>query len=64
MYDGLAHPWLKYLCHQSLIGCSGVFQANRHHIVAVYPVWCNERHFLRIKQVHRNLMVAGEGVQK
>ena len=27
-------------------------------------MWCDEGHFFRIKWMHRNLVVAGEGVQK
>ena len=63
-FHGLAYQWTKYLCDQSLIGCSCVLQTKRHHIVVVQPVWRNEGRFLRIRRMHRNLVVAGEGVHK
>ena len=58
----LAHKWPEYLCHQSLVGCPGVLESKRHHIVVVQPVWCDEGHFFHIRRKHKNLVVAGEGV--
>ena len=61
---GFAYQGSKYLCHHSLIRCPCVFQTKRHYVVAIQSVGRDEGCFLRVRRVHRNLMVSGEGVQK
>ena len=58
-YQGSEYPG-----HHPLIVCPFVFQTKRHYVVAVQSVGHDEGCFLRIRQVHRNLLVSGEGVQK
>ena len=54
----------EYLSHQPLISCPNILQAERHHMIAVYPVQHNEGLFLCVKQVHGNLMIPGESFQE
>ena len=57
-------PRLGRDSHHPLISCPCVFQTKRHYVVAVQSMGRDEGCFLRIRQVHKNLMVSEEGVQK
>ena len=61
---GFTYQGSEYPGHHPLISCPYVFKTKRHYIGAVQSMGHDEGCFLRVRQVHRNLMVSGEGAQK
>ena len=57
---GFIYQGPKYPGHHPLISCPCVFQTKRHYVVVVQSVGLDEGYFLRVRRVHRNLMVSRE----
>jgi len=47
-FNAFAHQMTKDFFHQSLVGCSGVFEAKWHNFVTVIGVFCDESGFVHV----------------
>uniref|UniRef100_A0A0D3CG99 Uncharacterized protein n=1 Tax=Brassica oleracea var. oleracea TaxID=109376 RepID=A0A0D3CG99_BRAOL len=54
----------EHLVYKSLVGCSGVLQTERHDLIAVRSLICDEGCLLAIIRVHHYLIVSREGVHE
>ena len=50
--------------HQSLVGCSCVFETKRHDLVKVVGVICDEGGFVHVGCGHGNLVITGVCIKK
>jgi len=50
--------------HQSLVGCSGVFEAKRHNSVKIISVVCDEGGLVHVGCGHGDLIVTGICIQE
>ena len=54
----------EYLVDKLLVGCSGIFQSERHDLIAMEPPISDECHLLLIMQWHFDLVVPEEGIHE
>jgi len=58
-FDTFTHYIAEDFIHQSLVGCSRIFEAERHNFVKVVGFICNEGGLVHIGCGHQNLVVSG-----
>jgi len=58
-FDKLAHYMAEDFIHQSLISCFCVFQAERHDLVKIVGVVCDEGSLVHVGCGHWDLVVSG-----
>ena len=54
----------EHLIHQMLVGCSYVFQAERHHPITVLAFLNDKRHVFFVSQIHTNLVIPQKSIHK
>lgn len=63
-FHGLAYFLGKRNVHQSLIGETGVLQAEGHNFVEVDAPGCHELGFLLVVRVNEDLIIPGESIHE
>jgi len=63
-FNAFAHQMTKDFVHQSLVGCSGVFEAKCHNSVKVIGVVCDEGGFVHVGCGHGVLIVTRVCIKK
>ena len=55
---------LEHPVHQPLIGSSCILEPERHHMITISSLRCDERGLFLVVWVHADLIVAGEGIHE
>ena len=63
-FDTLSHQMAENFVHQSLVGCSGVFETKRHNSVKIICIVCDEGGFVNVGCGHGDLIVTGICIQE
>ena len=54
----------EHSVYETLVSCTGVFEAEGHYLIAISSAIGNERSLLAIVKVHHNLIITCEGIHE
>ena len=57
-----ANQGFEDLCHQSLIGGTGIFESEWHDFITIKPMWSYKDCLFFVGKGHGDLVVSGEGI--